>query len=43
LVSVLKSGLSTILEGVISRTIIYGAVINRTGELGCFILGAHGC
>ena len=33
MVSVLKSGLSTILEGVISRTIIYGAVLNRTGEL----------
>jgi hypothetical protein len=27
---------STIFEGVISRTIIYGAVHNRTGELSCF-------
>ena len=25
-------------EGVISRTITYGAIRNRTGELGCFIL-----
>jgi len=39
----IKSGLSTILKGVISRTIIYSAILNRTGELGCFILQAHGC
>jgi len=46
-----ESGLRTVLsglielikpyfEGVISRTITYGAVRNRTGKLDCFILEA---
>ena len=33
-----EHGISSI---VISRTIVYGVVHNRTGELGCFILEAE--
>lgn len=41
MVSILKNGLSTIFEGVISRMIIYGALRNRTCEC-CFILETNG-